>query len=87
MIVFSAGIRPQDALARESGISIGDRGGIVIDDSCLTSAKDVYAIGECALWQQQIFGLVAPGYQMAKVAVSQIAKHLLDNSLVSSTTE
>lgn len=87
MIVFSAGIRPQDALARESGISIGERGGIVIDDCCLTSAKDVYAIGECALWQQQIFGLVAPGYQMAKVAVSQIAKQLLDNSLVSPATE
>ncbi|ACJ29644.1 FAD-dependent pyridine nucleotide-disulphide oxidoreductase:Nitrite/sulfite reductase, hemoprotein beta-component, ferrodoxin-like:Nitrite and sulphite reductase 4Fe-4S region:BFD-like [2Fe-2S]-binding region [Shewanella piezotolerans WP3] len=87
MIVFSAGIRPQDALARASDISIGERGGIVIDDCCRTSAKDVYAIGECALWQQQIFGLVAPGYQMAKVAVSQIAKHLLDNSIVSPTTE
>ncbi|QQX82093.1 nitrite reductase large subunit [Shewanella sp. KX20019] len=73
MIVFSAGIRPQDTLARTSDIGIGERGGIVIDDNCQTSAKDVYAIGECALWQQKIFGLVAPGYQMAKVALSQIA--------------
>ncbi|PKG56970.1 nitrite reductase large subunit NirB [Shewanella sp. GutDb-MelDb] len=72
MIVFSAGIRPQDTLARNSHISVGERGGIVIDDNCQTSVNDVYAIGECALWQQKIFGLVAPGYQMAKVALSQI---------------
>ena len=72
MIVFSAGIRPQDSLARQSGIEVGERGGIVINDHCLTSADDVYAIGECALWQQRIFGLVAPGYQMARAAVSHI---------------
>ncbi|QFU22345.1 nitrite reductase large subunit NirB [Shewanella eurypsychrophilus] len=72
MIVFSAGIRPQDSLARQSGIEVGERGGIVIDDHCLTSAMDVYAIGECALWQQRIFGLVAPGYQMARAAVSHL---------------
>jgi nitrite reductase (NADH) large subunit len=72
MIVFSAGIRPQDSLARVSNISIGERGGIEIDDYCLTSAPDVYAIGECALWQQKIFGLVAPGYQMARVVASHL---------------
>ena len=72
MIVFSAGIRPQDSLARQSGIEVGERGGIVINDCCLTSADDVYAIGECALWQQRIFGLVAPGYQMARAAVSHL---------------
>ncbi|UXI02197.1 nitrite reductase large subunit NirB [Photobacterium sp. TY1-4] len=72
MIVFSAGIRPQDALARESGLAVGERGGIVIDDHCRTSEPDIYAIGECALWQEKIFGLVAPGYQMAKVTVSHL---------------
>ncbi|UTV28612.1 nitrite reductase large subunit NirB [Photobacterium atrarenae] len=72
MIVFSAGIRPQDALARESGLAVGARGGIVIDDHCRTSEPDIYAIGECVLWQEKIFGLVAPGYQMAKVAVSHL---------------
>lgn len=72
MIVFSAGIRPQDSLARTSGIAVGERGGIVIDDHCLTSAEGVYAIGECALWQGKIFGLVAPGYQMARSALSHI---------------
>lgn len=72
MLVFSAGIRPQDELARQAGLNVGERGGIVINDQCQTSDPDIYAIGECALWQQRIFGLVAPGYAMAKVAVAHI---------------
>ncbi|WP_078924982.1 nitrite reductase large subunit NirB [Vibrio cincinnatiensis] len=76
VIVFSAGIRPQDTLARQAGLEIGERGGIVISDQCLTSDKHIYAIGECALWQQKIFGLVAPGYAMARV----VADHLLGKS-------
>ena len=72
MIVFSAGIRPQDELARNSSIEIGERGGIVINNQCQTNYEDIYAIGECALWEQRIFGLVAPGYQMAKVAAQHI---------------
>jgi nitrite reductase (NADH) large subunit len=73
VIVFSAGIRPRDELARSSGLAIGDRGGIKIDDRCLTSDPSIHAIGECALWNGRIFGLVAPGYQMAAVAASQLA--------------
>ncbi len=72
MILFSAGIRPQDELARQFDIEIGERGGIKVDNYCKTSVDDIYAIGECALWEGRIFGLVAPGYQMAKVAVSHI---------------
>jgi nitrite reductase (NADH) large subunit len=73
MIVFSAGIRPQDELARQYGLEVGERGGIVINDNCQTSVDNVYAVGECALWQGRIFGLVAPGYSMAKTAVSHIS--------------
>lgn len=73
MIVFSAGIRPQDELARQYGLEVGERGGIVINDNCQTNVDNVYAIGECALWQGRIFGLVAPGYSMAKTAVSHIS--------------
>ncbi|MBW8183745.1 nitrite reductase large subunit NirB [Shewanella nanhaiensis] len=73
LIVFSAGIRPQDSLARLSGLEVGERGGVVIDDHCLTSNEDIYAIGECALWQQQVFGLVAPGYQMARTVISHLS--------------
>jgi nitrite reductase (NADH) large subunit len=73
MIVFSAGIRPRDELARSAGLELGARGGIVIDDNCLTNDPDVYAIGECALWGGQIYGLVAPGYEMARITAKHIA--------------
>jgi len=72
VVVFSAGIRPQDALARECGLEVGPRGGISIDDACRTSDPDIYAIGECALWQGKVYGLVAPGYQMAEIAAASL---------------
>lgn len=73
-IVFSAGIRPEDNLARSAGLEIGPRGGIVIDYHCRTSDSDIYAIGECALFGGRTFGLVAPGYRMADAALSQLSK-------------
>jgi len=73
IILYSAGIRPRDDIARSSGITVGARGGIVINDQCKTSAPDVYAIGECAVWNEQTFGLVAPGYSMARTVVSDLA--------------
>jgi len=73
MIVFSAGIRPYDQLAKKSGLELGERGGIVIDYHCRTSDSDIYAIGECALYGNMIYGLVAPGYRMAEVAVQQFS--------------
>jgi len=73
LIVFSAGVRPDDKLARASDLKLGERGGVVVDYNCRTSDSDIYAIGECALWGGRIFGLVAPGYQMAKVAASQLS--------------
>ena len=73
LIVYSAGIRPHDELAREAKLAVGERGGIVIDDHCRTSDPDIYAVGECALWSGRLFGLVAPGYQMAEVAARHIA--------------
>ncbi|SAL29769.1 nitrite reductase large subunit NirB [Caballeronia telluris] len=76
MIVFSAGIRPRDEIARAARLDVGPRGGIVIDDACRTSDEHIYAIGECALWKGMVFGLVAPGYDMARVA----AKHLLGDA-------
>ncbi|HEY8540489.1 MAG TPA: nitrite reductase large subunit NirB [Steroidobacteraceae bacterium] len=72
MVVFSSGIRPRDELARAAGLAVGERGGIVIDDRCCTSDPNIFAIGECALWNGKIFGLVAPGYQMAQVCTAQL---------------
>jgi nitrite reductase (NADH) large subunit len=73
MILYSAGIRPRDEIAAACGLKIADRGGIVVSDQCLTSDENIYAIGECASWNDQIFGLVAPGYAMARTVVTQLA--------------
>ncbi len=73
LVVFSAGIRPRDQLARAAGLAIGERGGIVINDHCQASDPDIYALGECALWGGRSYGLVAPGYQMAEVAARHLA--------------
>jgi nitrite reductase (NADH) large subunit len=72
LILFSAGIRPRDELAKQAGLAMGERGGIIIDNNCQTSDPDVFAIGECALWGGKLFGLVAPGYQMAQVAADRL---------------
>lgn len=72
VLVFSAGIRPQDTLGRTCGLNMGERGGICIDNHCRTSDPDIYAIGEVAAWNQTIFGLVAPGYRMAEAAAAHI---------------
>ncbi len=72
MLVISAGIRPRDEVARESGLEVGLRGGIIVDNTMKTSDDHIYAIGEVALYNNMIYGLVAPGYDMSEVAVSQI---------------
>ncbi|MDR0281646.1 MAG: nitrite reductase large subunit NirB [Paucimonas sp.] len=73
LIVFSAGIRPQDALARASGLEVAARGGVVIDGECRSSDPRIYAIGECASWNGSVFGLVAPGYAMARNLAAALA--------------
>ncbi|MEU7530450.1 nitrite reductase large subunit NirB [Saccharothrix sp. NPDC042600] len=72
VVVFSAGIRPRDQLAREFGLAVGQRGGIVVDSACRTSDEDVYAIGECASIDGVVYGLVAPGYSMAEVVADRL---------------
>lgn len=72
LVVFSAGIRPRDGLARAAGLAVGERGGIVIDGACRTSDPAIYAIGECALWNGMVYGLVAPGYQMARTVAAEL---------------
>ena len=85
LILFSAGIRPYDNLAREFDLAMGERGGIVVNNQCQTSDADIYAIGECALWNNFIFGLVAPGYAMAKVAAKHIGGLTNDGELAEFT--
>ncbi|KAL9099345.1 MAG: hypothetical protein Q9187_009509, partial [Circinaria calcarea] len=67
-LMFAIGIRARDELARKAGIKCADRGGgIVINADLMTSEEDIYAIGECASWENQTFGLIAPGIEMADV--------------------
>ncbi len=73
IVLFSAGIRPRDDIARDCNLEVGSRGGIIINDQCQTSDPDIYAIGECALWNNMIYGLVAPGYAMARTVVANLA--------------
>lgn len=72
MLVISAGIRPRDELAKLSGIEVGTRGGIIVNEYMQTNDPDVFAIGECALFDHNIYGLIAPGYEMAEVAATKI---------------
>ncbi|WP_433323378.1 nitrite reductase large subunit NirB [Spirillospora sp. CA-294931] len=72
VVVFSAGIRPRDELARLCGLPVGERGGIVVDGACRTADPAVYAVGECALVDGQVFGLVAPCFSMAEVVADQL---------------
>ncbi len=75
MVVFSAGVRPRDQLARDCGLTVGERGGITVDEQCRTVADPhVFAIGECALASDgRVYGLVAPGYEQAETAAATIA--------------
>jgi nitrite reductase (NADH) large subunit len=72
VVVFSAGIRPRDELARSAGLEVGPRGGIVVDSGMLTSDPFIYAIGECALAGGMVYGLVGPCNTMAEVAADRI---------------
>ncbi|MBI2504800.1 MAG: nitrite reductase large subunit [Candidatus Latescibacteria bacterium] len=73
ILVVSAGIRPRDELARQCCLQIGERGGVVVDDHLTTSDPAIYAIGEVALHRGMVYGLVAPGYEMAEVLAARLA--------------
>ncbi len=71
VVVFSTGIRPRDRIGREAGLAVGDRGGIVVGESCQTSDPDIWAIGECASFDGVCAGLIAPGNDMADVVADR----------------
>lgn len=70
MLVISAGIRPRDELAKLAGLQISSRGGVIVNEKMQTSDECIFAIGECALYNSMIYGLVAPGYEMADIVVT-----------------
>ena len=72
LLVFAAGIRPRDELARECGLDIAERGGVLTDVSCRTSDPHIYAVGEVAAVEGKCYGLVAPGYATAEVVADRL---------------
>ena len=81
MVIVSAGIRPRDEVAKASGIEVHERGGVIVDDELRTSDPNVFAIGEVALHSNFIYGLVAPGYDMA----NKLARNLRHGGLAPTT--
>jgi nitrite reductase (NADH) large subunit len=72
VVVFAAGVRPRDELARAAGLPVGERGGVVVDEACRTQDPRVWAIGEVACIGGRCLGLVAPGHAMAEVVVDRL---------------
>ena len=71
LVIMAAGIRPNAALAKEAGLTIGR--GIVVDHAMRTSDSDILALGECAEVGGHVYGLVAPLYEMARTAAAHLA--------------
>ena len=73
MLVISAGIRPRDELAKSCGLNVHPKGGIIVDDQLRTDDDCIFAIGEAAAHRNMIYGLVAPGYEMADIVAKQLS--------------
>jgi nitrite reductase (NADH) large subunit len=73
IVVFAAGVRPRDELARLAGLDVAERGGVVIDAFCRSSDPAVSAIGEVASRRGRCYGLVGPGYEMAAVLARRLS--------------
>jgi nitrite reductase (NADH) large subunit len=72
VVVLAAGVRPRDELARDAGLVLGERGGVLVDAACRTGDPAIYAIGEVACAAGRTWGLVAPGHTMAEVVADRL---------------
>ncbi|MGC1215037.1 MAG: FAD-dependent oxidoreductase, partial [Micromonospora sp.] len=72
LVVVAAGIRPRDELARAAGLTLGPRGGVLVDAACRSDDERIWAVGECAAVDGTCHGLVAPGYAMAEVVADRL---------------
>ncbi|WP_277455819.1 nitrite reductase large subunit NirB [Janibacter sp. DB-40] len=72
VVIFAVGVRPRDELARQAGLEVGERGGVVVDDACATADPAIWAIGEVANIGGRCLGLVAPGYTMAEIVADRL---------------
>ncbi|QDV46347.1 Nitrite reductase [NAD(P)H] [Stieleria neptunia] len=73
LLVVAAGVRPNDKLAEAAGLEIGPRRGVKVNACLQTSDPDIFAIGECASFNDHVFGLAAPCFRMADVLAQRLA--------------
>ncbi|MDF7805989.1 FAD-dependent oxidoreductase [Pontiellaceae bacterium B12219] len=74
LVIIATGILPNDELGRDARLELGSRGGIAVQNTVQTSDPAIFAIGECASFNNVLFGLIAPGYAMAEVAAAQLGE-------------
>ncbi|WP_235674533.1 nitrite reductase large subunit NirB [Mycolicibacterium pulveris] len=72
LVIFAAGVRPRDELARDAGLDLAERGGVLTDRCCVTTDPDIFAIGEVAAIDGRCYGLVGPGYTSAEVVADRL---------------
>ena len=72
LVVMAAGIRPNVALARDAGLACNR--GIVVDDHMCTSDPSILAVGECVEHAGQVYGLVAPIWEMCRAVGDTLAE-------------
>lgn len=71
LVVMAVGIRPNADIAKDAGLDVNR--GIVVDGGMHSSDPDIYALGECAEVDGQVYGLVAPLYEMARAAAAHLS--------------
>ncbi len=77
LVIVAVGVRPRDELFRaaegeEQLFSLGQRGGVVINDFCATEVPGIWAIGEVANFGGMCLGLVAPANTMAEIVADRL---------------
>ena len=70
LVIMAAGIRPNAGIAKDAGLAVNR--GILVDAGMRTSDPDIFALGECAEVGGHVYGLVAPLYEMARVAAAHL---------------
>jgi NADPH-dependent 2,4-dienoyl-CoA reductase/sulfur reductase-like enzyme/rhodanese-related sulfurtransferase len=79
LVILALGVRPETGLAREAGLAVGDRGGIVVDEQMRTSDPTIFAVGDAievrdvVVGQDIILPLAGPANRQGRVAAEAIA--------------
>lgn len=71
-LIVATGIRPNIELARASKLAVGR--GVRVDSTLRTSDPNIFAVGECSEFDGRVYGLVAPGFEQAEIALNQLGE-------------